>query len=356
VEADSICEDDVRCYRLDLAAVRNAIANALGVDSEPGPVREIARTFPLGNWQPLAGVALPGYLMFPPSLSLLNAELNRLLLAAGDGFILLVPVLPRIDQAMRDLLDQKKAAVLALSEVVAWDESGFCATPAWQTYRDAYCAGYLADRMVPAQPNYQFARKGMWAIRFAGRETFLDGTLKGPVFIRYLLERQGQEVHVARMLADIVGDDRLAQASDAGVAISSEDIARLRKRNDELKEEREEADDWNDQGRLHEIDKEINAMASYLAPLVGLGGKPRKDGDEVARIRKAISRVIGIALEKIAENDPALEQHLQKSIKVSVPRSGAFQWLAGFAAQRSGRNGSICLIGVAGRRRIRSWR
>ena len=166
-----------------------------------------------------------------------------------------------------------------------------------------------------APPEYQFAKKNMWAILFNGTETFLESTLKGPVFIKYLLQHQGEEIHVARMLADIAGDERLAQASDAGDTISKEEIADYRKRYDELMSDREEATEWNDEGRLQTIDEELGQIAVHLGPLLGLGGRSRKASDDVGRIRKAIGRVIGIALDKIMKNDAALEQHFRNSIR-----------------------------------------
>lgn len=314
VEVEGVSEDEVRCYRLDLAAIRDATAKALGIDPEPGAIRDVPRAFALGEWQPVEGVSLPAYMMFPPTSKLLHAELQRLLLAARDGFILLVPESPRIDRQTRDLIERKKACVIALKEVVTWDGSAFSPTASWQTYRDAYCRKHLADRMVPAPPKYLFAKKSAWAIRFAGKETVLDSTLKGPVFIRYLLERQGQEIHVARMLADIAGDERLDRTSDAGELIDEKTFKECRQRYDELHEERADAE-RNHPDQLPEIDKEIAQLANYFAECVGLSGKSRKGADDVAKIRKRIARVIDTAYDKIEENDPQLADHLRKSIK-----------------------------------------
>jgi len=314
VEAESVPEDDVRCYRLDLTAIRDATAKALGIAPEPGAVRDAPRAFPLGEWQPVEGVSLPAFMMFPPTSKALRTEVQQLLLEARDGFILFVPELPRLGRPTRDLLEQKKATVLSLKEVVEWDGAALCSTATWQTYRDAYCRKHLADRMVPAQPKYLFAKKSAWAIRFAGRETYLDSNLKGPVFIRYLLERQGQEFHVARMLADIAGEDRVDQASDAGELVDEETLKECRQRYEELQEEREYAE-HNHPDQLPEIEEEIAQLARYFAQCVGLGGKSRKGADDVSRIRKRIARVIEIAYEKIEQNDPQLADHLRKSIK-----------------------------------------
>ncbi|MFW6106955.1 MAG: hypothetical protein ACOC8H_02220 [bacterium] len=316
IEKAGMAETDVRAYRLRAAAIRSLVAEALGLTSDPHPVRNAPTAFSIGSWSPVTGAEIAVFMMLPPTTNLLVKEIGRLLLENDRGFVLLVPMQPKLPGSLRAQIERKQAAIIPLAEVIECDAAGrFSAAPSWQTFCDSYLSKHLPDRMVPALPDYQFARKGMWTIRFAGKETFLDGTLKGPVFIRYLLVHQGRQIHVARMLADIAGDERLAQASDAGLSISAEDFARLRKRHDELTEDRTEAEEWNDAGRLQAIDEELGQIASYLAPLVGLGGKSRKECDDVGRIRKAIARVIGIALKKVAESDPVLEQHLRNSIK-----------------------------------------
>lgn len=316
VEKSGVPEAEVRAYRLDVGALRAMVADALGISRDPQQVREFPRAFPVGNWSPVTGADIPAFIILPPTTRLLTSEIGRLLVEHSSGFVLLVPGAPRLSAALRASIDRQQAYVIPLKEVVACDASGrLLALPAWQTYRGAYCQRHLGDRMVPALPAYQFSKKNMWAIRFAGKETFLEGTLKGPVFIRYLLVHQGERIHVARMLADIAGDERLAQASNAGEAITPEEIARFRERYAELHAAKEEAAEWNDEGRVAEIEQELDQMAALLGPLFGLGGKSRKASDDVARIRKAIARVIGIALDKIGACDPALEQHLRNSIK-----------------------------------------
>lgn len=316
LEETGILDADVRNYRLNPSALRSMIAEALGITPDPRPIRDLPRAFPLGTWAPMNGMDIATFVMLPPTSKLLVSEIRRLLADAVGGFILFVPKQPKLESDIRTQLERKQASVVPLYEVLAWDSaSRLYATPSWQTYCNAYCSKHLAEHMVPAQPDYQFIKKGMWTIRFAGKETYLEGPLRGPVFIRYLLERQGQEIHVAKMLADIAGDERLAQASDAGDSISKEEIAHYRKRYDELKSNREEAVEWNDAGRLQTIDDELGQIVAHLSPLLGLGGRSRKASDDVGRIRKAIARVIGIALDKIEESDPQLATHFRNSIQ-----------------------------------------
>lgn len=321
VEASDVPEIDVRVYRLDVSAMRCMIAEALGITTEPSLIKSLPRAFPLGDWRPLDAVTIPVFLMFPPTNKVLVSEIQRLLLNARNGFVLLVPKSPRIDRATRDLLDRKQAAVMALEEIVAWDGSTFCATPAWQTYRDAYCTRQLSGRMVAAAPEYQFIKKGMWAIRFAGKETFLDGNLKGAAFIHHLLSYQGQRIHVVRLMAHVAGVAGAAvipaaegletDRAEADEVLDRQAIKNCQERYDHLVAEREHAAD----ARIDEIDAEIAQIAAYLSSALGLGGRSRTISDEVANARRRIARVIHIVYEKIETNDAELAIHLRNSIK-----------------------------------------
>lgn len=312
--AKGLGEADVRVYRLNLGVLRQMVGDAMGLTTDPDAVSGTARALSLGEWQPVDGVTIPVFMMLPPTTELLASEINRLLLEAASGFVLLLSRRPRLSAALRAQLDRKQAVVVTLPDVVAWENGRFCSAPGWDSHRDAFCQKYLRARMVPAPPAYHFAKSNMWTIRFAGKATYLEGTLKGPVFIRYLLERQGQEIHVARMLADIAGDERLAQASHAGDLIDDKTFRECRQRYDDLQEERYDAERYRPD-ELPKIDEEITHLANYFAECVGLGGKSRKGADDVAKIRKRIARVIDIACGKIEENDQQLAEHLRKSIK-----------------------------------------
>ena len=168
-------------------------------------------------------------------------------------------------------------------------------------------------------PLFQFRRRGVWVIQYGrGEPTFLEGTLKGPGFIRYLLMHQGEDIHVTRMLADVAGDERLAQASHSGPAITAEEIDYYRRQTDELLADKEAAAKTGDQGQLRAVEDRIAQIAELLAPLLGLHRKTRIAGDDVARIRKAIARVIKTAVDKMADSDESLGSHFRNTIKTST--------------------------------------
>jgi len=170
-------------------------------------------------------------------------------------------------------------------------------------------------------PEHQFAKRGMWAIRFAGKETFLEGDLKGAAFIHHLIRHQGMQIHVIRLMADVAGAERTkivpaaegleTDSAAADDAADKRTIKECEARYDSLVAEREYANE----DRVSEIETEISKIAAYFSSTLGLGKKSRKMGDEVAAARRRIARVINIAFDKIDKSDVELATHLRNSIR-----------------------------------------
>ena len=56
--------------------------------------------------------------------------------------------------------------------------------------------------------------------------------------------------------------------------------------------------------------REIEILAGELSRGFGLGGRPRRAAAVAERARLAVTRAIRYALERVAEHDPALAEHL----------------------------------------------
>ncbi len=320
VESDAVPEEDVRCYRLDLRAFRDETAGALGIEPEPGTVRDAPGAFPLGDWQPVEGVTLPVYLMFPPTAKLLQVEIQRLLLSAGDGFILLVPELPRLDRATRDLIEQKKAMVLALSDVLAWDDSTLCSTQAWQTYRDAYCARHHADRMVPAPPSYEFRKTGdYWTVRFNGEFTTIKDAI-GPSYVAQLLARPHRKIFAPDLLEAVTGQVGIGKVGSAGEQTDNQTLDEVKKKYLNIQAELEKAERNNDLAAQERLQRELDSLTDYLKTVKGFNGRTRKASDDADKIRRAMTQAIGRVLDSLGAEGklPAAAQHLRNAIKTGL--------------------------------------
>ncbi len=86
----------------------------------------------------------------------------------------------------------------------------------------------------------------------------------------------------------------------------------------ELREELEEAQAFNDLGRVDKLQQEMDFLSAELARALGLRGKPRTVSTTAERARVNVNEGIRIALAKIAEHCPPLEHHLTTCIKTGL--------------------------------------
>lgn len=185
-------------------------------------------------------------------------------------------------------------------------------------------------------PATVFRREGdYWTIVFEGRVARLKDA-KGLHYIAHLLRYPGQEFHVSQLIAAI-GDaetdlapeartepvDWDARASDtiherglgdAGAVLDAKAKAAYKQRLDDLREELEEAERFNDPGRVSRAREEIEFITNQLAAAVGLGGRDRVAASDAERARLAVTKRIKAALAKIRDANPALAQHLSAAI------------------------------------------
>jgi len=164
---------------------------------------------------------------------------------------------------------------------------------------------------------YVFAKKVDWVICFDDQVVFLGDTLRGPVFIQYLLKHQGTEVHVARMLADIAGDKTLRYLFAPSEVTDKKAIADTQERLVELQRELEEARKLNHVSRQEKLLREQEGLTTYLASAVGLFDKIRSSTDGVARVRRSIARNIGTVYDKLS-GYPAIERHFRRTISTNT--------------------------------------
>ncbi|MDP6634096.1 MAG: hypothetical protein QGG42_04320 [Phycisphaerae bacterium] len=163
-----------------------------------------------------------------------------------------------------------------------------------------------------------FAKKTDWMIRYGRDPTFLSDTLMGPVYIQHLLKHQKEDIHVARMLMDISGDERFRSILKPGNLLDPESIQELKTEFEELKAEQAKAEKNQDMARKTAADEKLEEMEILMGQSLGLFSRSRQDTDGVVRIRRNISRVIGTAYDKIKQNDPNLVSHLRKTVRTSL--------------------------------------
>jgi non-specific serine/threonine protein kinase len=162
----------------------------------------------------------------------------------------------------------------------------------------------------------------VWTFVFDSRTTRVRHMV-GLVHLARLLAAPGREVHVAELVAGAYGRRRDSEApgepvGDAGELLDArartDYEARLRDARDDL----EEATRLNDLGRSERLRREIEILAGELSRGFGLGGRPRRASAPAERARVAVTRAIKYAVERIAEHDAALAEHLHRAVRTGT--------------------------------------
>ena len=80
---------------------------------------------------------------------------------------------------------------------------------------------------------------------------------------------------------------------------------------EDLREELEQADQFNDLGRAARTRDEMGFIEAQLAAAVGLGGRDRKTASHAERARVMVTKSIKSALNRIRQADPELGRRLR---------------------------------------------
>jgi tetratricopeptide (TPR) repeat protein len=154
-----------------------------------------------------------------------------------------------------------------------------------------------------------------WTLAYEGRVTRIADA-RGLHHLARLLANPGQEVHALDLAA---GADRPRSATtDAGPVLDAAAKAAYRARVTELREELTEAEAFADTARMERARAELDALTHELASAAGLGGRDRRAADDAERARVSVTKAIRSALRRIAQHDPGLAEHLDRTVHTGI--------------------------------------
>jgi hypothetical protein len=113
-------------------------------------------------------------------------------------------------------------------------------------------------------------------------------------------------------------DLTVGRMGDAGEMLDAQAKAAYKRRTAELREQLEEARELNQLELVDRLEDEIETLGRELSRAVGLGGRDRRAASASERARINVTRAIKIALERIAEHNPALATLLTGSIRTGT--------------------------------------
>ena len=124
-----------------------------------------------------------------------------------------------------------------------------------------------------------------------------------------------------------------SDGTDLGPVLDATAKIAYRERLAELRSEIDEAQQFHDPERASRSRVEHDAILDELASATGLGGRDRRQGSHVERVRLSVTRAIKRAVVRIAEHDRGLGQHFEASVhtgraRVSIAPSEACSALA----------------------------
>jgi len=172
----------------------------------------------------------------------------------------------------------------------------------------------LDGLIAPAQPANVFHREGdVWTLGYAGRVVLLKD-VKGLRDLATLIAHPGREVAAS----DLASAPGAVPQAGLGDVVDRRARAAYKARLLELDGELEEADRAGDTERSARAHEERAAILGQLAGAYGLGGRPRRIGDDTERARQAVTWRIRDALARVEAVHPPLGQHLRRSVRTGT--------------------------------------
>ncbi|AQZ63849.1 unnamed protein product [[Actinomadura] parvosata subsp. kistnae] len=173
--------------------------------------------------------------------------------------------------------------------------------------------GMLVSLPRPRAGSFRFDG-AVWVLTFAGRTVHLPDS-KGLADLRVLLARPGRDVPAVELLDPAGGEVVVAARGLGGDDVLDEEArVRYRRRLELLDEEIDRAVELGEERRAADLDAERQALLDELRTATGLGGRPRRLGDEAERARKAVTNRIRNTLRLLDQRHPELAAHLRASV------------------------------------------
>ncbi len=124
-------------------------------------------------------------------------------------------------------------------------------------------------------------------------------------------------VPAASLLAAVVGFDPRITTGSLERGLDDEGMANYREQSAELQGGLDEAERFNDLGRMDQLKTELEAFELQLARETGLGGR-RREKTDADRVRRNVSMAVTRAIDSIRGEHRVLGRHLRNSISLGL--------------------------------------
>lgn len=168
-----------------------------------------------------------------------------------------------------------------------------------------------------AMPASVFRRIGdHWQVRFKGRNAFyLVSVNTGAKYLCHVLAQPHTPTPVVELVLGTAIDPLDTAMSDSGEVATRQAIREYRQRALDLLDEVTAAKEVGDTERVEKLYEEMAGVERAMSEAQGLRGRSRKAQSGKERIRKAFQAAVRRAMEKIAETDKPLAEHLRACVE-----------------------------------------
>jgi hypothetical protein len=153
-----------------------------------------------------------------------------------------------------------------------------------------------------------------WLVEGFGASCRLKAS-RGVEVLARLVAEPNRELHALDLLGD-AGEP--IDGGDAGEVLDGQAKAAYKTRLRELRDDLDEAVQWNDSARAERARDEIDALETELSRAIGHGGRSRRVGRAAERARINVQRRLADTMRRIAETAPELGRHLAAAIRTGV--------------------------------------
>jgi hypothetical protein len=312
-----ITDDARKIYRLKWSVIFKDLCTALKIDCRESPVRGCHQTWRIGDYTS-AGKTYPIYFIHPADAGALELIVRNLALIYTEPFVLVTTSLSFRTAEVDELLSTRRSMLLALSEITRIHETGRLElTQSIETL----LAPLVPQPIRPVDqslPQNIFRQRGArWEVRFNGGETFWLNRQKGVEYLTRLLQAPHKQFSALELIHNGISDAP-TEASLKASGINNSDatvINQLRQRQKDLREEIEEALEFNDEARAESLELEADKVESLLKSLVRPGGKITKSSDPMKKPREAVRIALERAFQAMREQGlQSLAAHLDQFI------------------------------------------
>ncbi|MEO1058178.1 MAG: hypothetical protein AAFY28_14805, partial [Actinomycetota bacterium] len=152
-----------------------------------------------------------------------------------------------------------------------------------------------------------------------GGDTVSLPTLKGFRALRALVGNPGNDIHALELAALIEGHADAAPVATGTSEVSDDEARRAyESRVLELQQRLDEADQHGDAERSAALSDELDQLLAALAEAAGFGGRAATMRTDADRARVNVTKHVKRAIERIAEVDPQLGEHLRAHVSTGM--------------------------------------